>query len=52
MIAENSKENLCDFCRNRFAFPICLTEDVEFGDGVGNDNIIDCMNYEYDDSDF
>ena len=38
----DSKENLCDSCPNKNDFPICLSEDVEFGNGIGNDNIIAC----------
>lgn len=38
----NTKENLCDTCFNRKYFPKCISEDVEFGDGIGNDNIIAC----------
>jgi len=51
MITNNSNENLCGICRNRFSVPICIPDEVEYGDGIGNDNIIDCENYEYDDTD-
>jgi hypothetical protein len=36
------EENLCDNCPNRKKFPVCCPDDVEFGEGVGNDNIIAC----------
>lgn len=38
----NSKENLCDSCTKHCDFPTCMSEDNEFGNGVGNDNIIAC----------
>jgi hypothetical protein len=37
-----TKENLCDTCPKRTDFPQCLSGDVEFGDGLGNDNITAC----------
>ena len=40
----DSKENLCDTCPKRSDFPACLPENVEYGNGVGNDNIIACSN--------
>ncbi len=36
------KENLCDSCIKRSEFPRCFPDDVEFGEGIGNDNIIAC----------
>jgi hypothetical protein len=38
------KENLCDTCQRRTEIPICMPDDIEFGDGLGNDNIIACSN--------
>lgn len=38
----NSKENLCDSCSKLCEFPTCMSDDVEFGNGIGNDNIIAC----------
>lgn len=38
----DTKEHLCDTCLKRKEFPQCLPNDVEFGDGIGNDNIIAC----------
>lgn len=38
----DSEENLCDTCTRRTDFPQCLPDDVEFGNGLGNDNIIAC----------
>lgn len=42
---ENTKINLCDTCT--FSFPECdsTVEDIRFGDGKGNDNIIFCKEY-------
>ena len=40
-----SKINLCEDCITRKEFPLCMEKYVEFGDGVGNDNIIKCDNY-------
>ena len=38
----NSKENLCDTCQKKTEFPLCCPSDLEFGNGMGNDNIIAC----------
>ena len=38
----DAKENLCDTCPKRKGFPICCPNNVEFGNGIGNDNIIAC----------
>ena len=38
----NTKENLCDTCPKNKEFPTCIPDDIEFGDGVGNDNVIAC----------
>lgn len=40
----NSRLNLCEFCNKYSTFPICIPDDVEFGNGVGNDNITGCSN--------
>jgi len=40
-----SKINLCDHCIRWAEFPLCIDRYVEFGDGVGNDNIIKCNRY-------
>ena len=42
MEAANSTDNLCDSCGS------CIADcdgTVEFGDGVGNDNVIKCDTY-------
>ena len=42
MEAENSIDNLCDTCGS------CIADcggDPEFGDGIGNDNVIKCDAY-------
>lgn len=44
MKAKSSKDNLCDTCRKCIAD--CDAKDIEFGDGVGNDNIVECGEYE------
>lgn len=42
----NTKINLCDTCKKSGAFPECHEkDDVAFGDGTGNDNIIKCKKY-------
>lgn len=48
MKTEDSKENLCDTCVNQSDFPKCLSEfgdEIKYGDGVGNNNIIECPGY-------
>ena len=49
MKAKNSKDNLCDSCELKGQIPECFNDDLEFGDGRGNDNIIECKNYIGDD---
>lgn len=44
MKANSSKENLCDTCQKCIAD--CNADNIEFGDGVGNDNVIECDEYE------
>jgi len=41
---ENTKIHLCDTCK--YVFPECNPEKIEFGDGFGNDNVIECSQYE------
>ena len=40
---KNKRNNLCDSCNNCFAD--CKSEDLVFGNGVGNDNVIVCDAY-------
>jgi len=40
---KNKTMNLCNTCSNSFAE--CNPENIEFGNGVGNDNVISCGNY-------
>ena len=40
IIADDKTANLCDECLNEFA--TCHPQEVEFGCGVGNDNVIMC----------
>lgn len=42
----NSKLHLCEHCTKYVQFPTCISDDVEFGNGVGNDNITGCSNYD------
>ncbi len=42
-VVEPSKVNLCDYCQREY--PACDSQDVEYGDGLGNDNIIKCGIY-------
>jgi hypothetical protein len=37
---ESTKINLCDYCLQNM--PECINEKIEFGDGRGNDNVIEC----------
>ncbi len=39
----DSKENMCDYCLNEFHS--CTAGLVEFGNGLGNDNVISCEEY-------
>jgi len=42
----DTKINLCDNCVNYSDFPNCMSDDIQFGDGVGLDNVIACINSE------
>lgn len=46
MKARTSKDNLCDTCL--LCIANCDAENIEFGDGPGNDNIIECDTYARD----
>lgn len=39
----DTKQNLCDTCSDHPAE--CESVQIEFGDGVGNDNVISCGQY-------
>ena len=39
----DSKENLCDSCD--WCFADCCAKNFKYGDGEGNDNIIECDQY-------
>lgn len=43
-----TKDNLCDTCK--LSYPSCPADetDIEFGDGIGEDNVIDCTYYDED----
>lgn len=43
----DTKANLCDMCWCRELFPNCMPDKgyIEFGNALGNDNIIRCVNY-------
>ena len=43
MKTADSKENLCDTCGACFAD--CDATEVLFGDGVGDDNVVECDAY-------
>jgi|WetSurMetagenome_2_1015567.scaffolds.fasta_scaffold747965_2 hypothetical protein len=36
--------NLCDICKK--SFPECQPTRIEFGNGVGDDNVIKCSDHE------
>ena len=38
----DTTENLCDTCLKYPEFPVCCPNDIEFGNGLGNDNIVAC----------
>lgn len=44
----DTKINLCDTCTNNSSFPECMPDpdEIEFGDGPGNDTVIKCKNYD------
>ena len=44
----DNQENMCDSCENAYGFPMCICDDVEFGEGRGGDNIVACSNYRSD----
>jgi hypothetical protein len=39
--------NICDSCIFNKMIPECFSDHVEFGNGIGNDNIIFCPKYKY-----
>ena len=41
--SSDSTLNLCDYCG--FCIPDC-NQEVEFGDGVGEDNVIQCQGFD------
>lgn len=43
----STKINLCDECSRRDDIPVCIPigDDIKFGDGFGDDNVIECTNY-------
>ena len=41
---KSTQDNLCKYCQNDFA--TCQKANhIEFGDGVGNDNVIECSEF-------
>lgn len=50
MRTKKSDEHLCNECQKYISeFPECMPDDVQFGNGFGNDNIIECSNFEKED---
>ena len=46
MEEENCRErNLCNTCEWGFAECCATMDDMEFGDGTGTDNVINCKQY-------
>lgn len=45
---KKKQRHLCSFCRE--TFPECKAKNIEFGNGIGNDNVIycDCVDLDYD----
>lgn len=44
--SKDTKRNLCNSCKHSFAECSATTDDIVFGDGVGNDNVWECAKYE------
>jgi hypothetical protein len=40
----DTKDNLCRYCRNSFV-DCPKANHIKFGDGIGNDNIIECSEF-------
>ena len=47
MKAEKSTDHLCMSCKIQNC-PECIPDNVKLGDGFGDDNIIECENYDVD----
>ena len=43
-LGQENETNLCKSCCHEY--PTCDADDIIFGNGVGNDNICACSNYE------
>lgn len=43
---KNKTMNLCNTCKNNFA---TCNSDIEFGIGLGNDNVVGCSSYKLED---
>lgn len=39
----DTKINLCDTCY--FEFAVCKSDKIEYGDNIGNDNVIECEGF-------
>ena len=42
-ISKKTTDNLCDNCLKEFA--TCKQAHIKFGNGIGNDNVIECSEY-------
>lgn len=42
---KDSKEHMCNYCQYRF--PTCNPTFIEFGNGIGNDNVTACTGWAY-----
>ena len=44
----DTKKHICYDCWNNGDFPECLPsfEEVKYGDNIGNDNILECKNFD------
>lgn len=44
----DTKKHICYDCWNNGDFPECLPDikNVEYGNGIGNDNILKCTNFD------
>ena len=42
---KSSRDNLCKYCKDEFAVCNIVNAHVAFGDGIGDDNVIECSEF-------
>jgi hypothetical protein len=45
MKINDTKKHLCHYCESWQLYPECNGDNFEYGNGVGNDNIISCTGF-------